>query len=237
MYTLGHTHSKMCIPNGFGYKLSMHAVTYIAPLFAGLVLGCTASSGEETGGARLDDPFADVVVSFQPGNNAGFGQDQYPDVVLGPPHGKGPSAGSLHVLSLGQEGEIILGFEDIPITDGPGVDVLVFENAFPGWPELGVVSVSEDGEEWHEWPCDTSNADAQFPGCAGVSSVLSHPDNGISPSDPETAGGDGFDLADLGLSEAWFIRITDAGTNPYEGSSGGFDLDAVSVVHWEDHAL
>ena len=86
-----------------------------------------------------------------------------PTWFFGPPHGKGPSAGSLHVLSLGQEGEIILGFEDIPITDGPGVDVLVFENAFPGWPELGVVSVSEDGEEWHEWPCDTSNSDAQFP--------------------------------------------------------------------------
>ena len=60
----------------------MHAVKYIAPLFAGLVLGCTASLWGRTGGARLDDPFADVVVSFQPGNNAGFGQDQYPDVVL-----------------------------------------------------------------------------------------------------------------------------------------------------------
>ena len=59
-----------------------------------------------------------------------------------------------------------------------------------------------------------------------MNAVLSHPDNDISPTDPEQAGGEGFDLADLGLAEAWFIRITDAGTNPYEGSSGGFDLDA-----------
>ena len=215
----------------------MSTLQRTTPLLGSLILGCSAPNDDDTGSARLEDPFADVVVSFQPGNNAGFGQDQYPDVVLGPPQGKGPDAGSLHVLSLGQEGEIVLGFDDVPIIDGPGVDVLVFENAFPGWPELGVVSVSTNGDEWYEWPCDASNAENQFPGCAGVSSVLSNPDNGISPTDPETAGGDGFDLADLGLTEAWFIRITDAGTNPYEGSSGGFDLDAVSVVHWEEDTL
>ena len=40
-------------------------------------------------------------MSFEPGGNAGFGQDQLPDVVLGPPMGKGTSRGSLDVLSLG----------------------------------------------------------------------------------------------------------------------------------------
>ena len=188
---------------------------------------------EDTGPEVDEDPFADVVVSFTPGENAGFGQDEYPDVVLGPPQGQGPNGGSLHVLSLGRDGQIVLGFDDVPIVDGPGVDVLVFENACPGWPELGIVSVSEDGDTWFEWPCEPTNVEEQYPGCAGVNAVLSHPDNDISPTDPEQAGGEGFDLADLGLTEAWFIRITDAGTNPYEGSSGGFDLDAVSVVHWE----
>ena len=226
----------MCRTNRFGYNSRMSFVVKTIPFFALFILGCTAPDAPETGMESEPDPFADLVASFNPGDFAGFGQDRYPDVVLGPPQGQGPNGGSLHVLSLGNQGEITLGFDDIPITDGPGVDVIVFENAFPGWPELGVVSVSVDGEIWHEWPCDPNNSEQQFPGCAGVSAVLSHPDNGVSPTDPDVAGGDGYDLADLGLSEAWFIRITDTGTNPYEGSSGGFDLDAVAVVHtvWDE---
>lgn len=222
----------MCNAIGFGYNACMSSFLKTFPILATLCIGCTGQDTNETGLESETDPFADSVISFTPGDFAGFGQDQYPDVVLGPPEGKGPNSGSLHVLSLGEQGEITLGFDDVPITDGPGVDVLVFENAFPGWPELGIVSVSEDGETWHEWPCDPFDSDNQFPGCAGVSPVLSHPDNDISPTDPEQAGGDGFDLAEFGINEAWFIRITDSGTNPYEGSSGGFDLDAIAVVHW-----
>ena len=94
---------------------------------AGLLWGCSDKLAETD-----EDPFADVVVSFTPGENAGSGQDDYPDVVLGPPQGQGPNGGSLHVLSLGRDGQIVLGFDDVPIVDGPGVDVLVFENAFPG---------------------------------------------------------------------------------------------------------
>ena len=220
----------------FGYSAPMIQMKYMSLFYVSLALGCTAQNPEETGLDVQGDPFADVVVSFSPGNNAGFGQDEYPDVVLGPPQGKGPNAGSLHVLSLGEEGEIVLGFDDVPIIDGPGVDVLVFENPFPGWPELGIVSVSEDGDTWFEWPCESTNSEEQYPGCAGFNPVLSHPDNDISPTDPQTAGGEGYDLAELGLTEAWFIRITDAGVNGYEGVSGGFDLDAVAVVHWEDAA-
>jgi len=48
--------------------------------------------------------------------------------VLGPPRGK-PGAGSLHVLSLGVGGEIVLGFGG-SIVDGDGPDFVVFENAF-----------------------------------------------------------------------------------------------------------
>ena len=44
------------------------------------------------------------------------------------------------------------------------------------------------------------------------------------------AGGDAFDLAELGLEEAQYVRIMDVGLGEYLGETGGFDLDAVSVV-------
>ena len=74
------------------------------------------------------DPFIDQVVSYTEGEGAGFGQEDYPDIVFGPPMGAGPNAGSLDVLSLGMNGEIIVAFEDWIITDGDGVDLIVFEN-------------------------------------------------------------------------------------------------------------
>lgn len=42
-----------------------------------------------------------------------------PDVVLGSPEGKGDRAGSLHVVSLGRGGEIVLAFDGIVDGDGP----------------------------------------------------------------------------------------------------------------------
>lgn len=178
-----------------------------------------------------EDPFADALVSFFPGEYAGFGQEDLPDIVLGPPEGAGEFGGSTHVVSLGQGGEIVLEFVDVPLTDGPGADLLVFENAFVGWLERGFVAASEDGAVWHEWPCDPEDADGGYPGCAGVQPVFASSDNGIDPTDPALAGGDAFDLADLGLVEARFVRVRDSGTNIYGGDSGGFDLDAVAVLH------
>jgi hypothetical protein len=48
----------------------------------------------------------------------------------------------------------------------------------------------------------------------------------IDPTDPATAGGDPFDLADLGLAAARYVRVTDR-----PGDGAVFDLDAVSIVH------
>ncbi|RKG80410.1 cell surface protein [Corallococcus terminator] len=186
--------------------------------------------------ALVGDPFADRIVSFAPGAAAGFGQGQLPNIVLGAPQGAGAGSGSLDVLSLGNSGVIVLEFTDIAVTDGPGVDLLVFENAFlrpSGRPfaETGVVAVSDDGVTWSEFPCASANAAGNFPGCAGVTPVYSSPGNGISPTDPAVAGGDGFDLAAVGLTRARFVRIRDSGANGYAGTSGGFDLDAVAVVN------
>lgn len=186
-----------------------------------------AACGEH--GSTADDTaawsgtFVQAVVDFQPGEGAGFGAQAMPDVVYGPPWGKGPRAGSLDVVSLGREGVIVLdlGWFD----DGPGVDLLVFENPFPGWLELGVVGVSDDGRTWHEWGCEAESG----VGCAGVAPVLSNPDNGVDPFDPDVSGGDAFDLAVIGRSEARFVRVRDDGGNDYAGEAGGFDLDAVGV--------
>lgn len=168
--------------------------------------------------------FALDVVDFSPGDNAGFGADLLPDIVLGPPLGAGDRAGSLDVVSLGREGSIVLDLGEF--VDRDGVDLIVFENAFTNWPEAGVVGVSEDGVDFVEWPCADDGT-----GCAGITPVYAHPDNDIDPFDPTQAGGDAFDLADIGLSAARYLRVRDTGGNSYGADTGGFDLDAVAVLH------
>lgn len=192
--------------------------------------GGSVTDGGTDGGGSGPNPFAASIVRFSPGEGAGFGQDQLPDVVLGSPEGGG-KVGSLDVLSLGREGVIELGFDGIELVDGEGPDLLVFENPFPGWYETGVVAVSEDGKTWWEWPCVASDADGMYPGCAGVGLVWATSDNGVDATDPAVAGGDAFDLADLGLARARFVRVRDSGVNSYDGVAGGFDLDAIAAVH------
>jgi hypothetical protein len=215
----------------------------LALLLLPLVGGCGAPSPEASAAGLCEgegSAFAQRVVSFTPGDFAGFGQDRLPGVVLGPPRGGGAIMGSLDVLSLGKRGEIVLEFGELGVRDGPGVDLLVFENPFGSFAETGRVAVSEDGERWFEFACDATNAAEGYPGCAGVQPVYSTPDNGVSATDPTVAGGDGFDLATLGLAAkgvdparflARFVRIRDSGANYYGSLSGGFDLDAVAIVH------
>ncbi|MCY1082057.1 cell surface protein [Archangium lansingense] len=206
-------------------------------VLAVFAVGCGGPSEEEKDPpvpvvcASENNPFADKVASFQPGASAGFGQDGYPTIVLGPPHGGGSGMGSLDVLSLGQGGQIVLELTDLGVVDGPGVDLLVFENPFGNYAETAFVAVSEDGQTWHEFPCAPADKANGYPGCAGVKHVFSSPENGLSPTDPAVAGGDGFDLATLGVARARFVRIKDSGENSYGFTSGGFDLDAIAVVN------
>ena len=181
--------------------------------------------------------YAQAVYSVSFGDSAGFGQDSLPDVVLGPPHGKGAGSGSFNVLSLGKQGQIVLDLSNCPAVDGDGEDFIVFENAFliggdPEAPfaELAAVGVSDDGVNFTEFDC---KSDAYpYTGCAGWHPVYSHPDNDISPFDVDEAGGDAFDLAEIGIDEARYIRIRDInGTGG--GEVAGFDLDAVSVINGE----
>ncbi len=230
------------------YQWLMFGALALAPA---LLTSCESGSGDAVGDAGATDshttaaalgltgsgpqhpadPFADRVVAFHPGQAAGFGQAGMPGVVLGAPKGSGHKAGSLDVVSLGESGEIVLAFDDWVAIDGPGPDLLVFENAFDGFIETGEVAVSADGSTWHTWPCNASDTKGIFAGCAGVHAVMSAPGNGVSPVDPEQAGGDGFDLADLGLKAIRYVRVRDSGLNQYLMPSGGFDLDAVAVLH------
>jgi len=132
------------------------------------------------------------------------------------------------------------------VPGSPGEDFQVFV-------EPGVVSVSADGRSWYEFPYDAQaladavgrNADralwTRLRGLAGVTPTFAG--DWTVPDDPGTwdpagtggvsgAGGDAFDLADVGLSEARFVRIVDGGTlNGAPGPAEGFDLDAVVVLH------
>ncbi|WP_433929178.1 hypothetical protein AB3662_36685 [Sorangium cellulosum] len=176
--------------------------------------------------------FATRVVSACLGAGQGFGEDRFPDIVLGPPRGGGCCGGSLDVLSLGDGGSIVVAFEGNAIVDGPGADFLVFENAFERggdaanvFAELATVEVSEDGVAWSAFPCAADRY--PYDGCAGWHPVHASPgENDVDPLDPSSAGGDPFDLADVGVPLARYVRITDRA-----GTPDVFDLDAVGIVH------
>ena len=116
--------------------------------------------------------------------------------------------------------------------------------------EPGTVSVSEDGTLFHSFPCDpnipitTALGTISFynglqSGCAGITPTLDKGDIFI-PGLENGSGGDAFDLSDIGINRARYVKITSAGTykkpadpdNPGNGS-GGFDLDAIIVINGE----
>jgi len=206
------------------------------------------------------DPWADSVVAFLPGSGAGFGS---PASALGPPRGAGLFSGSQDVVTLGLGGVIELELRDNVIVDGPGDDFQVFENAFlpldgnlftlPPFAEPGSVSVSQDRVQWFPFACDLA-APPFYAGCAGVYPVLANADDPLAPHGalatsepiqslvgqdalalvpPAGAGGDRFDLAQVGLAWARFVRIqaADFATGPVGPGTAGFDLDAVAAVH------
>lgn len=205
-----------------------------------LAVGCTVwglQPFRQTEPLPPPDPFVDRVVLFERGEGAGYGMDQLPGVVLGPPRGAGRLAPSQHVLSLGGGGSITLEFVDNEVWDGPGADFLVFENPFlvdpgddptRGFFELAKVEVSYDGREWREFPYRVESRE----GCAGWRPVLANgEENERDPTDPVQAGGDPFDLADVGWRVIRFVRITDLDNTVGSKGTQGFDLDGVAAVH------
>jgi len=186
-------------------------------------------------GCRPEARYASSVSDYAFGLGQQDGRDRFPEIVFGPPKGAGCCQGSTtDVASLGNGGSVTLGFE-ASISDLPGPDFIVFENPFwvngdssQVFAELATVSVSADGVEFVDFAC-TAVA-PPYGSCAGWHPVYANPDqNDIDPLDPDTAGGDAFDLAEVGLSTARFVRIVDR--EDLTGTNGVFDLDAVGIVH------
>ena len=206
---------------------------------------------------------ADTVISVEYGANAGYGQSAFPSIVLGVPKGSGGTQGSLDVLSLGIGGSIILGFLDEIVVDGPGPDLIIFENPFfiggdtnNIYVEAARVEFESDSVEFVPYPFDfipgiePIGNPRKFVGFAGVYPVYSC-DGVPDPTDPNLAGGDPFDLAVVGLQNANYVRIIDCGSHTYDGDGdlvtdpgdcpphnlppqAGFDLDAVVAIHWTE---
>ena len=192
-----------------------------APRYESAPLVCSGS------GAR----YVTDVVEATYGEGQDFGRDAMPAIALGPPRGGGEALGSLDVVSLGNGGLVGLAFAGNGIVDGPGADFIVFENPFVTagvvFAELATVSVSEDGVRWHTFACDAS--EPPYDSCAGHHPVFLNTDDETATLDPERDGGDPFDLADLGLERARYVRIEDRAD--LDGPAGVFDLDAVGIVH------
>jgi hypothetical protein len=183
----------------------------------------------------LPPPFIQSIVSERRGKGDGFGRDRLPDVILGPPQGGGEYQGSTDVLSLGVGGAITVSFLPLAIYDGPGADLIVFENPFrvaggdDVFAEPGIVSVSLEGTMTSTFACDAEHA--PYAGCAGVNPVIAGPmAPEVDPTDPVHAGGDAFDLASHATLADW-VSITDAGHGRVSQNTSGFDLDAIAVVH------
>lgn len=160
----------------------------------------------------------------------------------------GPAEGDItNIVSLGRGGSITVSFP-LPITDKPGWDFAVFENAFNDtFLELAYVEVSSDGIHFFRLAS------------ASLTPEPVPPYGSVDPTDVDglagkyRAGyGTPFDLAELrgvsahlDLTQVRYIRLLDIvgdGTatdssgraiyDPYPTTgSAGFDLDAVGILH------
>jgi hypothetical protein len=158
------------------------------------------------------------------------------------------------IVSLGDGGVITLGFNS-PIKNGSGFDFAVFENGFSDlFLELGFVEVSSDNNNFFRFPSVSLTTFATQVGSFGAID----PTNLHNLAGKYRANfGTPFDLEDLvgvspllNVNEVRFIRIVDVvgSINPNHAThdswgnvvndpyptafgTGGFDLDAVGVIH------
>ena len=192
--------------------------------------------------------WADAVAAYAPGPNVS-NQFLVATNALGPAAASDGANGSLAVASLGDSGQITLAFP-APITDGPGPDFAVFENAFTeDFLELAFVEVSSDGTTFVRFPChmlSTNPVDAY----AATGWTESDAVGGLAGKHLQGTGTP-FDLRELAGAPGLDVRrvthvrlvdipgdgsVADAYGNPIFDpfptfGSGGFDLDAVGVLN------
>jgi hypothetical protein len=166
-----------------------------------------------------------------------------------------------NTVSLGDGGSITLVF-DAAIHNGPGDDLAVFENAFFDFfglfAEFAYVEVASNGVDFAEFPTETVNTIA----VGSFESIDPTDWFGVAGRHPALVG-TGFDLADLAgdplvlsgdvdLMDIRYVRLTDvigdgsttttSGTPLYDPYTtpfavGGFDVDAVGVLHAPEPGL
>jgi hypothetical protein len=185
---------------------------------------------------------ADSTLTFNGSNRSTAGS---PVSALGPPDGM--------VVSLGDHGSALLSFE-IPIVNRAGPDFAVFENSFnDSFLELGFVEVSSDGHHFVRFPAvSLIQSTQQVYTFDTIDATKIHNFAGKY----KHAFGTPFDLDDIkdsvgiDLNNIINIRIIDAigciqahyATTDSQGhtvndpwptpfDTGGFDLDAVGVIH------
>jgi hypothetical protein len=162
-----------------------------------LALGCAAAPPD---GPRL---LAEVVEA--PGATGSGFRD--PWRAVNGVRGSGFTAGSLDVFTL-DAGGLVLGTGGVPVLDGEGPDLAVFENPFAVddggvFLEPIVVEVSPDCVDFAAFPhaCDGGDGAARDPGAwhgfAGLGPVHLHAEDRPLPPLSDEAGGDRFDLAEL----------------------------------------
>lgn len=185
---------------------------------------------------------ADTTVTYNGSNKATYGSYLY---------ASGP-ADEL-VVSLGDHGTALLTF-DSPIVNGPGPDFAVFENAFGDtFLELAFVEASSDGQRFVRFPAISLTQDTvQVPTFGTLDATKI---NNLAGKYRLTYGTP-FDLEDIkdsagiDLHNITYVRVVDVVgciQSPYatydsQGhkvndpwptpfDTGGFDLDAVGVIH------
>lgn len=176
-----------------------------------------------------------------------------PLVNVGSPFMATGKAGVNGVVSLGDGGSATVTF-DTPIFDGSGNDFAIFENSFSDFfLELAFVEVSSDGITFFRFP---STSETQTNTQTGTFGLLDPTEiNNLAgkyrgqygtPFDlNELSGSPGLDLQSIshikvidviGTVDSIYASYDNTGNiinDPYptDFSSGGFDLDAIGVIH------
>ena len=215
------------------------------------------------------DAFADCVDSVSLGTNGGFGSEAQVlggprggGAFFGGTDVLSLGLGGSIVLEF-RDNTIIDGpGVDFTVFENAFLPYDEFFETLPPFMEPGRISVSQDGSTWYVFPCALSLGEEVnlHPGCAGVYPVFADEldgstPHGAIPSDtpiedligvdifsfptPAGSGGDSFDLADVGLEWAAFVRVEGAGfiSGPSGPTNAGFDLDAVAAVNSEQSGL
>ena len=163
------------------------------------------------------------------------------------------------VVSLGDGGDAIVTFNDA-ITNGIGPDFAIFENGFTdNYIELAFVEVSSDGINYirfpgiSETPTDVQSTNATFTDCRYIHNLAGKYRSGYgTPFDLQELSG----VVGLDVNHITHLKIIDVigsvgplvGTVDSQGNmindpfptafeSGGFDLDAVAVIHSATESL